>query len=184
MKVEGGKTNKPKMPKKKPAVAKNQSKTIKARKPTKTNKNVLHESAALRSADPAPFFKAKTSKRSIQSYIDNLDISADAKHVVSSVLDITIKIGNQVVKIGIRIIEVALEITRSFPNTTFGLVLGLLVWFLILSVPLLGAVLGALLGPIVLAFSLSKGFMEDMSNKTLENKITEAVEMFKPLGVQ
>jgi hypothetical protein len=124
------------------------------------------------------------SRSAIQKRIDQLDISADAKQIVSGIMKITIRVGDTLLKIGQKIIELVLVILKSYPNTTFGLVLGMLVGFLVSSIPFLGGILGSFLIPLALAFGLAKGFMEDMSNKSLESKINEAVSMFEPLKGQ
>ena len=115
------------------------------------------------------------------SYIDQLNISADAKALIETILRSTIRVGKAVIKIGKRIIEVVLSIVSKFPNVTFGLVLGLVVYALVASIPIIGALFGGLLGPIAVLFGLVHGYFEDVKDRNLERKIMEASDHFSAL---
>jgi uncharacterized protein YacL len=123
----------------------------------------------------------RVSDSKLQSYIDNLNLSADAKALIASILKTAIKVGEVVIRIGKRIVELVLMIASKFPNATFGLVLGLLVGFLIASIPALGAFLGPFATPIAAVFGLAKGYTEDIKDQNLNRKIMEASAMFQPL---
>ena len=123
----------------------------------------------------------KISDSKLMSYIDNLDISADAKALIASFLKTAIKVGELVVKIGKRIVEIVVMISAKFPNATFGMVLGLLVGVLVASIPILGAVLGSFAVPIAAVFGLARGYAEDLQDQSLRRKIAEASTMFDPL---
>lgn len=128
-----------------------------------------------------PAIEVQTTRRQIESYIDNLDISADAKHLISSILDVTIRIGDKLVKLGQKIIEITLAIANQFPNTTFGLLLGILIGMLASSIPILGALLGPFVLPLAAVFGLSQGYLQDVRENRLQAKVSEAVESFSGL---
>jgi len=117
----------------------------------------------------------------LQSYIDNLDLSADAKALIASILKAAVKVGDLVIKVGKRIVEIVVMIVSKFPNTTFGLVLGLLVGALVSAIPIIGGLLGAFVLPIAAAFGLATGYMDDIRDQSLAKKIAEASAMFQPL---
>jgi hypothetical protein len=77
--------------------------------------------------------------------------------------------------------EIVIMIASKFPNATFGLVLGLIVGALVTSIPLIGGLLGAFVLPIAAAFGLVTGYMDDLSDQRLANKVAEALAMFQPL---
>ncbi|BAZ94201.1 permease [Thiohalobacter thiocyanaticus] len=124
------------------------------------------------------FRKADTE---IKKQIDNLDISADAKSLLYAFSSATIKAGEYIVKIGRKIIDYVCRILDEFPNTSFGMVFGAIAGFLVSSIPLLGVVLGPLVAPILMAFGLFGGLMEDLKDKALARKISEINGKFTPL---
>ena len=125
--------------------------------------------------------RERISDHRLYSYIDQLNISADAKALIETILRSTIRVGKAVIRIGKRIIEVVLSLFSKFPNVTFGLVLGLVVYALVASIPIFGALFGGLLGPIAVLFGLVNGYFEDIKDKQLERKIMEASAHFSAL---
>ena len=106
-------------------------------------------------------------KREINRMIDNLEISADAKALIKSIMDTVIKVGDVVLRIGKRIVEIVFDVVKRFPGTTLGLVLGVILSVLIDSIPIIGAILAPLLAPVLIAFGLGIGFMKDMRGTPL-----------------
>lgn len=122
------------------------------------------------------------SNSKLQSYIDNLDMSADAKVLIGSILKTTVKVGDLIIRVGKRLVELVVMIVSKFPNATFGLILGLLVGALVAAIPILGAILAAFVMPIAAIFGLAKGYIDDCKDQALAHKIAEAVAMFQPLN--
>ena len=120
-------------------------------------------------------------KRELNRMIDNLEISADAKVLIKSIMDAEIKVGDVVLRIGKRIIEIVSDIVKRFPNATFGLVLGVILSALIASIPIIGAILGTLLAPVLIAFGLGAGFMKDMKESPIVQAIKDATASLEPL---
>ena len=123
----------------------------------------------------------RVSDSKLQSYIDNLDLPADAKVLIASILKTAVRVGEMVIRIGKKIVEIVIMIASKFPNATFGLVLGLIVGALVTSIPLIGGLLGAFVLPIAAAFGLVTGYMDDLSDQRLANKVAEALAMFQSL---
>ena len=123
----------------------------------------------------------RVSDSKLQSYIDNLDLPADAKALIASILKTAVRVGEMVIRIGKKIMEIVIMIASKFPNATFGLVLGLIVGALVTSIPLIGGLLGAFVLPIAAAFGLVTGYMDDLSDQRLANKVAEALAMFQSL---
>lgn len=125
--------------------------------------------------------KERVSDTKLQSYIDNLNLSADAKALIASILKASVKVGELVIRIGKRIVEMVIMVTTKFPNASIGLVFGFLLGSLITTIPLIGAILGSFMVPIAAAFGLATGYVDDLKDKNLERRITEAAAMFRPL---
>jgi hypothetical protein len=117
----------------------------------------------------------------LQSYIDNLDLPADAKALIASILKTAVRVGEMVIRIGKKIVEIVIMIASKFPNATFGLVLGLIVGALVTSIPLIGGLLGAFVLPIAAAFGLATGYMDDLRDNSLAKKVAEVSAMLQPL---
>ena len=126
--------------------------------------------------------KDRVSDAKLQSYIDNLDLSADAKLLIASISQKTVKVGELVIRVGKRIIEIVIMIASKFPNATFGLLLGLLVGALVAAIPLIGGLLGAFVLPIAAAFGLVTGYRDDIRDRNLNQKIAAAAALFNPLS--
>jgi len=118
----------------------------------------------------------------LQVYIDNLNLSADAKALISSILKKAVKVGDLVIRVGKRIVEIVILIASKFPNATFGLILGLLVGALVSAIPIIGGLLGAFVLPIAAAFGLARGFINDVGDQNLIKKMEAASAMFNPLN--
>ena len=124
----------------------------------------------------------RVSDSKLQSYIDNLEMSADAKALISSILKTAVKVGDLIVRVGKRIVEIVVMIASKYPNATFGVILGLMVGMLVATIPILGAILGAFVTPIAIVFGLAQGYSEDLRDQGLNRKIAEASAMFSPLN--
>ena len=120
-------------------------------------------------------------KREINRMIDNLEISADAKALIKSIMDTVIKVGDVVLRIGKRIVEIVFDVVKRFPGTTLGLVLGVILSVLIDSIPIIGAILAPLLAPVLIAFGLGIGFMKDMRGNPIVQTVKDETSSFEPL---
>lgn len=98
-----------------------------------------------------------------------MDASADAKALLRDLARITVRVGEVVVAIGRKVVDFAFELMKAFPNTVFGVIIGLIVAALVGSVP----VLGALLAPLAVAFGLAKGALEDVKNSGLRGRVAD-----------
>jgi len=121
------------------------------------------------------------SEEGIKHKIDNLNISADAKSLLFSFSKVTIRAGEYIFYIGRKILDYVCQLTKEFPNASFGVVFGAFVGLLISSIPFLGNILGPLLTPILAAIGLVGGLIEDIKDKALVRKIVAANADFSAL---
>lgn len=130
---------------------------------------------ALRALNDSP------SLRVIERRLEQMDISADAKAILRDIAAVTVRVGTAIVHVGRRILDFAMQLLKTFPGTAFGVIVALIVSGLIASVPMIGAALASLLSPLLLAFGLSAGALQDMGNFGLRQKIAELEQSFAVL---
>jgi hypothetical protein len=109
--------------------------------------------------------------REIDKHLRRLPISADAKALLSDLARLTWTVGEHVVQIGRRIIGFILDLVKQFPNTAFGVVIGVTLTALIAAVPFLGPLLAPFLGPLLVAFGLAAGAVQDMRETALRTRV-------------
>jgi hypothetical protein len=109
----------------------------------------------------------------INSYIDNLNISPEIKVVLDSLLNYSMKIGDLILNIGRKIVEVILYFVQNFPNMIIGTIIGFTIGSIISSIPILGWALGWLILPLSTALGMGMGLKVDLQDKKLANKIKD-----------
>jgi hypothetical protein len=124
------------------------------------------------------------SDESLKRFIDNLEFSADAKMALYSFSKATILVGEQIIKIGRKVLDYVCIIYKEFPLVTFGTICGAIIGLLISSIPILGFVLGPLFTPIAIGLGLILGTIAETGNKLLDSKIQEIVASFHPLNAR
>ena len=128
------------------------------------------------------FFDAfRLSEKDIKSWIDDLDVSADAKAILYKIGQTNIRGGRIVIKIGRKILEVVCFLLREFPKATFGLIFGAVVGFLVTSIPVIGFAIGPLFKALAMACGLVFGFIEDVNDMRMRRNIMEAMMSFETL---
>ncbi len=142
----------------------------------KTNEVIKIETEDLSLEQIETLYKPSAPKSKILNAIDNLNLPAEAKAMLSTIADISIKVGQFALGIGQKILELIILFVKKYPNTAAGLVVGALIGLLIGSIPVIGWLLGWLIIPLTTAMGLAIGFWMDMEDKALKDKIGSAVE--------
>lgn len=127
----------------------------------------------LHALEPAP------PRRELRDRIDRLALSADAKALLDDLLDVVIDIGGKIIAAGRQIVAFIFDLARRFPNTSFGVIVALVISSLVASIPLLGLVLGPLLSPLLLAFGLAAGAIADLKDAPLRARVSDLERHFK-----
>jgi hypothetical protein len=132
---------------------------------------------------PISFFDAVRSEqwtdRQIETFIDRLNISADAKANLASFAKVTLKVGREVVRIGRKILDVLFSFLRNFPGIGFGAIFAVVITTLLGAIPLLGAILGPVAATLLIAFG---GYI-DLKNPAFSARLDAFVEELRPLAV-
>lgn len=127
-------------------------------------------------------------KDKIKTYIDNMDISAEVKVFLNSVVNVTFKIGEMVYNIGKKIVEILIYLAKEFPNMTMGLIIGFVIGTLISSIPLIGWLLSSIIFPVTIFAGGVAGLYYDISDKatkqTINSYLDEMFGAFKDLNIR
>lgn len=129
--------------------------------------------------------------RKIKSYIDQSSLSADMKAILYDVAKFSVKIGETVIAIGRRILEIAIALVKKFPNTAIGALVGVVI------ATILGGTLGAItiagaapfaglatfLSKIAVLLGAGKGFIDDLRNNAAKNEMERIAAQFDILGM-
>jgi len=111
------------------------------------------------------------SRRDLMDRLERVELSADAKVVIAKLMDTTIIVGQKVFEIGKQVLAFVFDMMKRFRGIAFGVGLALTVSFLVTSTPLIGGALAALITPLMLAFGLVQGALEDIRNGALRDDI-------------
>ena len=158
---------------------------IKAKHPD-TGADISLDVPVLNEQDLNSLAEEQAPRDRILRMLENLDLNAETKLFLSKLLDYSITVGGVLVRLGKKILEIALFVASRLPLLTFWTVLAAVFAFLMSQIPVLGAVLGAFLSPVLIFAGLVKGFYEELAsnNPTLNDLLQSASESFKPLSKQ
>ena len=104
--------------------------------------------------------RPRLSKKQLEHSIGNLAISAEVKVQLASFMSATVKIGNAVLNIGRRILEIVFDLVKRYPNFTFALVMYLVGALLLSVAPWLAPILAPLVKAMEFIFALVKDYLE------------------------
>lgn len=111
------------------------------------------------------------SPRNVEAVIERLSVSADTKSLLLDISRITMKVGNTLFSLGKAILTFVINTVKKFPNTTFGLVIGLTVPVIVGGIPVIGYILGPILGKMLTAFGLTMGAIADFKDASIRSEI-------------
>jgi len=110
-------------------------------------------------------------KERVLTAIHNLELPAEAKAILAKIADITVTIGNAVLAIGKRLLELILYFVSEYPNASIGIIVGAVIGLAFNAIPLLGQFISSILTPLLAALGLAVGFWRDIQDKALRSLI-------------
>lgn len=119
----------------------------------------------------------------INQRIERLNVSADLKVILSSLVDTTIEIGGKLIDIGARVIAFVFELAKAYPGVAFGVVAALVLSYLISSIPLVGPLLSPFLTPLLLIVGISLGALDDLMNGGMRARLSGLEAQLKTAGI-
>lgn len=118
--------------------------------------------------------------------LENLPLSAEGKAFIARFLKFTLKVGGVAIKLGKKLLEIAIFLTTKLTHLTFWMVLAAVLTFVISLLPLIGPTLAAFLGPLILVGGLGKGIYEQIKTQQpqMVAVLDEATINLRPLAGQ
>lgn len=149
-----------------------------------TGERISAEIANLTQADLDPLTKEYSTGQQLRSHIENLSFSAEVKAILFKLAELTVTVGNVIVNIGKRIIEIGIMLAARFRHATFALIIACFLTFLISLIPLIGPLLASFLGPLIALIGIAKGAWEDLKrdDPSVATAINDAGGIFAPLA--
>lgn len=111
--------------------------------------------------------RASATPVAIQEALNRLPIRADAKAVAMQIASVAVKIGGTILSIGRLIVDVAIKFASDYPNTTFAMILSIVVTMLIAMIPWIGPFLAGVIGPLLGALTILVGGISDWRTRAL-----------------
>lgn len=119
----------------------------------------------------------------IERRIENLDVSADVKALLSSLCGKTIEVGGKIIDVGARIIAFILELAKAYPGVAFGVVAALVLSYLISMIPVIGPLLSPILTPLLLIVGVSLGALDDLTDGGMRIRLQGLQSQLKAAGI-
>lgn len=142
-----------------------------------------HETAKLSGRTFDEFHENLVDVKSVKTWLDRLELSADGKAVLFKLAETSIMAGQTVVSIGRKVLSILISLIKSFPNTAAGVVIGATLSFLIGSIPILGMILGPILSPLLMAFGIGMGAVADFQTTLLRARMADLETAFEVLKI-
>lgn len=115
--------------------------------------------------------------------IERLNISADMKVILSSLIDTTIEVGGKLLNVGARVIAFTFDLAKAYPGVAFGVVAALVLSFLISSIPVIGPLLTPFLTPVLLIVGIGLGALNDLTDGAMRQRLAGLESQFKAAGL-
>lgn len=116
----------------------------------------IEEQALLRNIRP------EMTREEFIEQLRTLHMTKEEKAAMYQMSEKTIIVGGKAVKLGLWLMETVVNVARRFPYTVAGAVVGLALFFLISSIPLIGPMLAAVAGPLIALITVGMGLMQDL----------------------
>ncbi len=116
-------------------------------------------------------FAAAPPLRRVAEWIERLDASADTKALLMDLARVTVSVGGKIIAFGRKVLEIVFTLVAKFQNLTFGVIIALVLSSVIATIPFLGPVMTAILTPIMLAYGIARGAMQDFKDATIRSEL-------------
>jgi hypothetical protein len=149
------------------------------------NASVVLDAMSIDADELATLTTEHSTDEQIKDMIERLplNLSAETKLIIYNVLQFSVQVGNEVVRLGKKVVEMALMLSNRYPNATFGLIIAAILTALIAMLPIIGPALAALLGPLLAILGVAGGFLKDLreKNPNLSADVDKAANTFSAL---
>jgi hypothetical protein len=121
-------------------------------------------------------FKSRFSPDELERIIANFDIPAEAKALLTELLNFSIKVGTAVLEVGKKIVEILKVLVKNFPHVTAGMIIAVTLSFLVSCIPILGPLLSWICTPLFLLIGVGAGVLKEVENTDLGKALKEVVD--------
>ena len=117
--------------------------------------------------------------RKVKEFIDRTNLSADMKALLYDIAQTSIKVGEAVVAIGRRVLDIAMGLINRFPNMTLGLLVAVVLATVlgVASFPIIGGLLSKLL----VLLGITQGAIQDIREGAMKATMDRVEAEFAPL---
>jgi len=122
-------------------------------------------------------------RKMLSRKIERLNISADMKVLLSSIIDTTIEVGGRIVDVGARVMAFIFDLAKAYPGVAFGVVAALVLSFIIGSIPVIGPLLSPILTPLLLIVGISLGALDDLIDGGMRDHLNGLKSNLKSCGI-
>ena len=132
-------------------------------------------------------------ERDVDRFIDNLDIPGDVpvekwaearlelKEMSKVIIEVIIDGVKTFIRVGRKILDCILYVSKEYPNATIGLIFGALIGTLVAMIPVIGFLIGGLVQIIAPLIGAVIGLREDIEDRDLRRTIQRETRRFKDL---
>ncbi len=125
----------------------------------------------------------RVDRAAISRRIERLDVSADMKALLASLVDTIIVVGGKIIDLGARVVSFVFELAKAYPGVAFGVVAALVLSYLISSIPVVGPVLSPVLTPLLLIVGISLGALDDLTDGGMRHRLKGLGDQLRASGV-
>lgn len=149
-----------------------------------TGEVITAEMPSLKTTNFDALTREYATDQQLKMYVERLPFSAETKAILFKLAKMTVSVGERVIRIGKRIIEIAIMLASKYRHATFALIIASLLTLLIGMIPLIGPILASILGPLMAALGLVVGVWEDLKRQDpkFAAVITDSGKLFAPLA--
>lgn len=126
---------------------------------------------------------ARIDRVAIHRHIERLEVSADMKSLLASLVDKTVVVAGKLIDLGARVVAFVFELAKAYPGVAFGVVAALVLSYLIGSIPGVGPVLSPILTPLLLIIGISLGALDDLTDGGMRHRLQGLSDGLRASGI-
>lgn len=123
-------------------------------------------------------------KAAVKRRIERLDAPADIKVLLEKLLDATLIVGDKIIQVGSKILEVVFDFAKAYPSIALGVAAALVISWLVHAIPGLGPLLSPILTPILLILGIGLGTLNEMMDVSMKVKMAGVEAQFRTFGMR
>ena len=119
-------------------------------------------------------------------FLERTNLSADSKAIILDISKYVIVVGKKLMSLGRKILTMVIQLLTTFPNTTFGLLMAMVLTALskglFAGIPLIGVAIAGFLKSGLIIFGLTNGMISDMRSGKIGEGLETMMQSLNPLN--